>query len=539
MFHDAIAAYKEFWAGALAAVFLLGTAGRIFRARLPLGSNGVGAAMRSLERVVHVGVALAVPLVILEALYYVVWPGYIDHTEPYIVSVAWAGGDGMGIYPDSQSPLRSAVPYGPLLYQISGFFLRTLGPSIIASKLAGGIALALTMGFLVTALRWQLGSFMRALLYAGIPAIAFILFAPFPFSARADSLILTGVSATLVLSLLRPSGFTAVLLGAVLGCLANLKLHAPIYALPALGYFLGRTPVLRRDLVLIAIAAAVSFAIPFLSDAVSISNYVVALRVQARMGLGFGDFLHNLTFAAAIAAPLAWALASAEAPLSRALKSAILGFAAGLAFVTIVAAKPGAGAPHLLPEVVNLVFLLASLTAREPPKRAPSPHATLRACLTLAATLVVLPEAIQVERWVAMQLSDFRRARQEVTEVESILRQHPGESIAMGYGGEATYPLSHLGVLLAFHGIQPRLVAAALMDFRAAGEPVLSASTYDDLAHCNPRIWLIPHGDEPFSLHSFYDHRLLFPQEFRQSFAAHYGPEENEGYFDLWICRGA
>jgi hypothetical protein len=59
-----------------------------------------------------------------------------------------------------------------------------------------------------------------------------------------------------------------------------------------------------------------------------------------------------------------------------------------------------------------------------------------------------------------------------------------------------------------------------------------------DLDRCAFRSWLLPKGESPFAVTSFYyDHGPLFSEEFRRAFFSNYELTSNGQIFDVWTCK--
>jgi hypothetical protein len=57
------------------------------------------------------------------------------------------------------------------------------------------------------------------------------------------------------------------------------------------------------------------------------------------------------------------------------------------------------------------------------------------------------------------------------------------------------------------------------------------------LRECRIRQWLLPRGERPFAIASyFYDDRAVFSERFRQAFLDNYKIIESTKYFDVWEC---
>jgi hypothetical protein len=77
------------------------------------------------------------------------------------------------------------------------------------------------------------------------------------------------------------------------------------------------------------------------------------------------------------------------------------------------------------------------------------------------------------------------------------------------------------------------LDAAAMMDMRLSGLAIPPA-TLDAFRQGVVRLWLIPKGNEAFSLRDGYQRQDLFGQELRQVFNEHYKKIDEATCFEVW-----
>jgi hypothetical protein len=129
----------------------------------------------------------------------------------------------------------------------------------------------------------------------------------------------------------------------------------------------------------------------------------------------------------------------------------------------------------------------------------------------------------------------FAEIRAGGRQVERVIASHPGETVAVGYGGNSFLDLrlSYLRVLPVFGG-HPLLYDATAMDdlWEGGADRAIALPALD---RCAIRVWLIP-GATPFTIRDFYGGDT-FPEAFRQLFAARYRlqPGESEGGpFRVW-----
>ena len=129
----------------------------------------------------------------------------------------------------------------------------------------------------------------------------------------------------------------------------------------------------------------------------------------------------------------------------------------------------------------------------------------------------------------------MRLAEPAISEIHEVCRRYPTITIGMGYGGREKYPWTFYWPIFAFRGDPCFLDAVGIMEMRQSGLPIAEA-TYRALQDGRIKVWLIPAGDEPFSMPTFYpDARPLFDQRFRDIFRAHYERRDHTAHFDIWV----
>ena len=386
--------------------------------------------------------------------------------------------------------------------------------------------------------------------------------------ARADSLlILAGaVSGCIVAAPSRPASIPlgrAVLLGLMAGAASAMKLHGAAYVAPACLMVVAETaqgvppgwPRAFEAALVIGVAALMGFALPFLPAGVSVAGFTFYLGLAAHHGFSGLLLLGNLTLLTGIFLPiLHFGLIPTEPfPGRRRDRRNVerpfgaCSLAQHLAAVAVVASKPGAGYPHLLPFVPYAALLFCRmLTARElcyPQRRTP----TLRTLALGGLFLLAFGVPVLVRAGMfGFRGAIFAQIRAGYRQVERVIAAHPGETVAVGYGSDSFLDLrlSYLRILPVLGG-HPLFYDATAMDdlwqggtSRAIALPVLD--------RCAIRVWLIP-GNEPFTIRDFYG-GYTFPEAFRQLFSARYRLQPvaagQEGPFRVWIllasrCRRA
>jgi hypothetical protein len=149
---------------------------------------------------------------------------------------------------------------------------------------------------------------------------------------------------------------------------------------------------------------------------------------------------------------------------------------------------------------------------------------------------LVLFLAAQTERRF-FKMMDWAEARRIVAEIEAVIRANPGVPIQMGVGGpraEEKFYLYSWRNLPVFVGGPYTLDTGIVMEMTKLGI-AMPAETVRRVAACETRLWLVPHGEAPFSLIGYYN-QTIYDEIFRRAFFAHHHLEASGAYFDLWRC---
>src|SRR5512133_1669547 len=74
------------------------------------------------------------------AAWYVGLEGFAGEVEPVVSTLSWLVSHGHPLYTPFDAAERYSVLYGPSVFLTNGLFLKTLGPSLAAVKLASALA---------------------------------------------------------------------------------------------------------------------------------------------------------------------------------------------------------------------------------------------------------------------------------------------------------------------------------------------------------------------------------------------------------------
>jgi hypothetical protein len=480
-----------------------------------------------------VGLGVSGGVAFTVAFLYAIRPDLIDHVEPHVVTRAALWLQGHPLYHAWDEPSAFSTGYGPLSYlPVAAAFL-VFGKNLFAAKLPGLAAMLLA---LVIAWRENRGEARPPWLAPSLQLALSALFIQAAFWTRVDPLLVLGVSAAMMSLRIRAVAAQAVILGILVGLLVNCKIHGPLYLLPLALTVLRRAPLKGT---LIAILAAIPVVLaPFCLPGVPARAFLGSLSLmaeQTREGFRFWAHLQWFIF---LLLPVALLAAPAARELSRKLRdpaaTVALGLLIGGVATCFLAAKAGSGPWHLLPWVPWLIWLGCRLPRVLPSTPVPRLVPVLLACWIGSATLLVWTRQ---DDYIATLWKSPARAA--LSEIDRIAALHPGAGIRMGLGENSSapsYAATFMRTRLVFLGHDSDFDPSVLMDMASLGRPVpphVQARLLD--GHVD--LFLIPRGEEPFSLGSVYDGARLFPDEFRLEFARRYARIEQGTVYDVWIKR--
>jgi hypothetical protein len=136
-------------------------------------------------------------------------------------------------------------------------------------------------------------------------------------------------------------------------------------------------------------------------------------------------------------------------------------------------------------------------------------------------------------------MGDHRGEAALADEALALARQSPTSAIHMGYGDNPrSYMVSQLAkAVLALHGFPALIDAQVLGELDYVGVDG-SRRWIPYLRDCRIERWLVPKGERPFALVSYYyDDHPLFDADFRRAFTENYRLVDSSKNFDIWQCR--
>jgi len=472
-----------------------------------------------------------------------------DHVESNVISLSDVWGTRHPLYGSLASAERYSLLYGPNLFILDRASMSLLGPSIQSAKLPEALLAGLSIILLFWLYRAEssagIAIFCLAYCILAIETLSGI-WSTSLFWARGEPYIVFSTVLALVATRVKHQIPAIILLGVAMGFTVNIKLHSLIFLLPAVALFTQQRGFFKLSLALVI--AAIVACLPFALPGVSLPNYLVWLQVAGSHPLIHGmipgyvraGFIVFLPLAAIFR--MAWIRQPAIARTF--LRNNVLFFAAcavAAGINIIPAMKLGSGGYHFLPFAPLLGFILCRLLLQMRGEWSSLlPADVPLAALVCAAILVMTAKLLIDER----DLNELNRdggawATDIIDEIKAIEREHPRQTIAMGYGDTIGYlhdPVTDYRTQAAFDHEAYPLDAVSIMDTQLAGKP-LAPATLDYLKSGRVSIWLIPRGSEPFSMvrvNESASSAKIFDAKFRQIFFQCYRSAAHTPHFDLW-----
>ena len=485
-------------------------------------------------------------ILIFCSLAYLCSPAFFDFFECASVSVGYTVAHGGVAFPDSASPERYCLPYGPMLYIVLGLSQLALGASTFSSKLPCCLAAIFSTVLFWRILRRQGLPVTAACAIAGLNATIVLAFRNTVFWTKSDPLICLTVMVA-IWAALRRGTLGPWVLGACIGIGVGLKLSAGACFIPVLVIALCNGWG-WRDFAICG-AACLAFALlPFalLPARFPWMNYLAFFRTVSREGLHVNQTLSFLRWLAMLAGLVAVSdhfIRPSSIPQSRLPRWAYRGaLAAGLALVAVPACAVGSGPHHLMPFVPLVLLAFGDLFTRDENRAwqySRSPLWRTAACAIFSACfLVALQTASQIVR---MRAELDTRTRDCQADLRAILARQSQAMILMGTSGNQTDLTAYSRHLLVFAGHPIGLDAAVVSDYQFGGiAPPDLPSFLRELRTPNfqPILWLFPRGGTPFEGTNWYDPNLpIYPEKFRRDFAELFKMRESTAFFDIYSAR--
>jgi hypothetical protein len=463
---------------------------------------------------------------------------YRDHTEPAVAFRAWMllKEGASSLYLTEDSDLYLLNHYGPMTYILGAISQFLFGPSILASKLPNFAATVLSILFFATFVYRRYGA--NYVPVAVLILNCFILFtAPAYLMVKTDSMVLMLITFSLLATTFDQKGqrswLPPLLIAITVGISVNLKVFSFIFFVPVAIFYCRQRWMMTWPIM--ALISVIVFAVPFVFFEFSFLNYMNSLlSISAVRSLDFGQLpialRYSLVFMISIL-PLVIAgfLGRIERDDLLYFGLFVLFYALSMYFLLIA----GRLKYDMFFFPVALDLLIRFIKALEPYRKI---HTSIIAFVCIGFLIVmVTPQkrmlrAFDSDRWML----------DAATEVSKIINDESAKTIEMGYGSDIarTYRASFAKPLLAFVGNRMIVDGHSDVERDFAGLPMNQAKT-DYIRQCRTDLWLIPKGEEPFTLESYYQDKLrhIFSDDFRAAFLAIYEKQESRNFFDIWKCK--
>jgi len=473
---------------------------------------------------------------------YAVYDGYLDHGEAIVAAGAHNMLNGIQVYPAFESGQFTSNVYGPFLYLFNGAALLLFGGNATASKLAGLAACLGAVAILGFAFRRR-GAAPVAFAVLAMAAFVFV-YTPYAIWNRPDPFLVfimaLGVFLTRARGLqLRPL-LLALALGAAGGIACSLKIYAPLYFVPVGLYVAIRT----RNFITLPVMAVTGIAVaavPFTLSVFDAGNYLAWFELVAGKRTVGGMVTHALKYAPFFLIPpfvllLRGILRERRSEADGGTDTAEIVYAAATFLITAaliyLGSKPGAGGYYLLP-VAPLAIDMMIRASRGAKTQSAFAGRAAGIFALLVAVLMIISVPVQKRYFRALH---WDRAAAIAVDFKAIDAKYPGLAIQTGLGDSINgYNNMFQKSELVFAGNPYTVDFGVMIETSYLGIPLPDA-VIEDLDRCVTDIWLIPRGENPFTMIGYYGNTVL-PEAFRQAFHRHYTRIDTSAFFDIWRCK--
>ena len=486
-----------------------------------LGERGRRQGLPIDQTLIAFGIAVAIVILGWQCGRYLLVGGYLDHIEGNVVIGGWQYFHGAPLYGAVDGAPQLATYYGPLAYMLEVPIPAVFGASIATSKLTSLLALFATVAIMAWHLRRSSNQDAGVGLLVLVTGLWF--FSPMSYWVRPDPIETLLVSVGVIFARGR---WAAIAVGICIGLAVNLKVHAFIYFLPVVVDLWSASG--WRGVMKAAVAAGVTFLLPFLAPGVSLGDYVTALALQIGRRVDHHSLRAVVSLAALFALPglvIAFALTRGARRATGAERWYFRSVLATLALLLYPSTFPGANAYHLLPAAPVLADAFSRLRQER--------VAVRWSALTLAVFAMIF-SLLKPDPMGALGGSNGI-----ADEALGIARRGLPGTIQMGYGDNLGSYLTSQSTkaTLALHGYPAVVDAQVIMELRYIGVDGADDRWIPDLARCRFEHWLLPKGEQPFAiLNYYYSTEPLFSSKFRRVFHENYVRTESTDHLDIWTC---
>ena len=460
---------------------------------------------------------MSMAILLAAAAAYVCLPMVAGFIDPSIASAAYAAMHGWPLYPPAQAASRYAILYGPACFLPLMISYTVLGGSLFAAKLPEFLDLAFAL-FGMYRIGRSFASRRDSVIALGAASLFLLRFFPNTVMISPDPLLLACVVAAHWAFLAAPAPVSLAVTGLSMAAAFDAKMSAPIYFVPLL-VTMWRDRGWRHPLTAGLITASLA-PLPYFLPFTSLSGHIEVMRAIARHQLSPDLISRTAQYGLLLSLPLWWR-GGRPRPEAAAL---FLSMAASC----VTGGKAFSGYHHLmpfLPAAAHLYFRLRKDTC---------PFYGL--ALPWAATLALYALfSIAGPNGFRGAVTILPQERAAVAQIQSVLSEHRNGPVAVGYGDQVGVE-ECVRYVPVFAGQPYVLDYLSLSDYLFGGVGFPEAATRD-MAACRIPVWLIARGRPPFLSPSYYDGKMIFPQEFRNAFLARYRKIASGAVYDVWQCQ--
>lgn len=471
---------------------------------------------------------------------YLVQAGFLNQGEPPITILASRVLYGESVYHSPESDGRFVLPYGPAVFISNAFWQYWFDDVIFGSKLSGLVCATLALILYFSSFYRRFGP-NAALICTALILMGLLWYKHYSFWNRPDSLILLCCAVILFSLELQQTWLRCLLIGLALGCMANSKLFAPLYVAAPLWFYLSRYG-LKQTLAIVGIAL-LAFVLPFANTAsFNAVNYLYWLDKMSDQALLSNVFIENIKMGFLLALP-STILISTVLYQQRFKNISYIIFSVALLgsllAVCVIGSKIGAGVYYLMPLIPILVYIGAdaySVLQQLEFKLELSRLGRIVLMIGIGFWLVIVATMAWRGQADTIAFISDRQIKQLPEDIKQLQTRYAGFSIQMGYGSDSSYYITYFRPLLYAQGQAYLLDAPSYWDMRMAGIEQPSG-LLEQFRQQKADLWLIPRGDQPFSmsLSDQSDEPLFVTID--ELFEANYEKVASSSFFDIWRAR--
>jgi hypothetical protein len=460
-----------------------------------------------------------------------------------------------------QSAERYSLMHGPTAFLVFGAAMSLFGRSLFVCKFVALVVNLLSGLFTYLAFRRVMPKAI-ALPLASLTIFPFILIGGTAFiTIRTDGFILLPVAWGLWGVIAGKPSRQLLIISLAAALVIGVKINTFICVAPLLA-LINRFPR-PKDWIVAAVAGIMIVLAPFAFPQVSLWHYLGWVRLFTKVDAGIKEFPGAVHWFILLVAPIMLALWVMSGSGNRGWKYLFgvtgrfaIATAVCLFAMTLPATRAGASPNYLIPFMPVLVYayillardIMEAVTVRSPAKVKGSKRPASQITVKPAGEWLLVFATAMAATWQILQvictIGFFQEFRMEArgseivyADVDKIMTAFPGKTISIGFGNTQSFFIQNHRFKLVSAGHPYFLDGVAIMNLNKADVP-LPDLTVQIIARKMVDIWLIPRGEEPFSIRNYYPpNNLLFDMRFRESFQDNYHLIGNSSFFDIYEAK--